>query len=263
MIHAVMLSGGLSSWCTAKRVIEKHGPADVRLIFADTLMEDEDLYRFLDESIPKLGAPLVRLCDGRTPWEVFHDVRFLGNSRIDPCSRILKRDLIRKWLDKHCSPGDTTVYLGFDWTEPHRMERAKKYWEPWTAEAPLMDPPYLDPPAMQEMCRADGMDPPRLYAMGFPHNNCGGFCVKAGHAQFKKLLKEFPCRYAYHEREEEIMRQYLGKDVAILKDRRGGMHKPLTLKALRERLQANENDLDPHDWGGCNCFDTIPEESTP
>ncbi len=30
-----------------------------------------------------------------------------------------------------------------------------------------------------------GIEPPRLYKMGFKHNNCGGACVKAGISQWK------------------------------------------------------------------------------
>ena len=50
MQHVVMFSGGAGSWMTAKRVAEKHGTDNLILLFADTLIEDEDLYRFLDEA---------------------------------------------------------------------------------------------------------------------------------------------------------------------------------------------------------------------
>ena len=50
MKHVVMFSGGAGSWAAAKRVAERHGTADLTLLFTDTLMEDEDLYRFLHEA---------------------------------------------------------------------------------------------------------------------------------------------------------------------------------------------------------------------
>ena len=93
----VSYSGGLGSFFAAKRLVKQHGKDNVAAVFADTKTEDEDLYRFLDESIAYLGIELFTIEDGRDVWQVFEDVRFLGNSRIDPCSRILKRDLIRKW----------------------------------------------------------------------------------------------------------------------------------------------------------------------
>ncbi len=61
-------------------------------------------------------------------------------------------------------------------------------------------------------------------------------------------------RYRYHEGREQELREHLGKDVAILRDRRGGKLKPLTLRAFRERLERNSGAFDRHDWGGCGCF---------
>lgn len=54
MRHLVMFSGGAGSYAAAKRVVAEHGPANTLLIFADTKMEDEDLYRFVGEAVAKL-----------------------------------------------------------------------------------------------------------------------------------------------------------------------------------------------------------------
>lgn len=255
MKHVVMFSGGAGSWYTAKRVAETRLQPndDLLLLFGDTKMEDEDLYRFLDEAAENVGGQLIRVVEGRNPWEVFFDVRYLGNTRIDPCSRILKRTILREWLEDNCEVSDTVVYLGIDWTEEHRFTKAQKYWEPWQTEAPLCDPPWMSKPDILEALTKEGIRQPRLYGMGFPHNNCGGFCIKAGMAHFKLLLEKMPERYRFHEEAEEELRQHLGKDVAILRDRRGGTVKPLTLRAFRRRLEGG-GDYDRHEWGGCACF---------
>lgn len=250
MKHVVMFSGGAGSWAAAKRVAEQRGTGDLTLLFADTLMEDEDLYRFLDEAAANVGGQLVKVAEGRDPWQVFFDRRFLGNTRVDPCSEELKRNFLRRWLEEHCAPQDTVVYLGFDWTEPHRMARAARHWVPWRMEAPLMHPPHR---LKEDLLAEAGIEPPLLYRLGFPHNNCGGFCIKAGHTHFKHLLRVMPDRYAYHERREQELRDYLGKDVATLRDRAGGVTKPLTLRDLRLRVEA-EQAVDADDWGGCGCF---------
>lgn len=251
MDHVVMFSGGVGSWAAAKRVVEKNGPEGVTLLFADTLIEDEDLYRFLDEAAANVGATLVRLAEGRTPWE---DVRFVGNTRVDPCSRILKRDLLRSYIESNFDPATTVVYLGIDWTEIHRFERARNYWLPWTVEAPLCDPPYIAKPDLLLSLIASGVAPPRLYGMGFPHNNCGGFCVKAGQAHFANLHAKLPDRYAAHEKAEADLRDHLGKDVAILRDRRGGKTRPYTLRQFRKERLEGSLQYDAFDWGGCGCF---------
>lgn len=247
----VLFSGGIGSWAAAHRAIARG--YDVELLFTDTRIEDEDLYRFLDDAEADLGVPLHRIADGRDVWEVFNDEGMIGNTRADICSRILKRDLARDWIDERWPEG-VTVVMGIDWTEIHRYERAKPRWEPHLLVAPLTEPPLMSKDEMKRWAYERGVEPPRLYDMGFPHNNCGGFCVKQGQAAFVNLLKTMPERYAYHEEKEADFREDTGKDVAILRDRRGGETKPLTLQQLREDYEAQPEQLVLDDWGGCGCM---------
>ncbi|WP_198164350.1 hypothetical protein, partial [Bradyrhizobium jicamae] len=69
-----------------------------------------------------IDAPLVRLADGRTPWQIFRDEKIIGNSRIDPCSKILKRKLSERWLKENRDPATTALVFGIDWTEKHRFD---------------------------------------------------------------------------------------------------------------------------------------------
>jgi hypothetical protein len=250
VMHLVMFSGGVCSWAAAKRVVEQHGAENTVLLFADTKMEDEDLYRFLHEAAANVGAPLVRIADGRTPWEVMRDHNCIAKPRMDMCSRELKRELLDKWRNEHCVP-DATVHLGISWDEAHRLEKVRALCAPWHYEAPMCDAPYLSKAQMLDALKGEGICPPRLYAMGFPHNNCGGFCVKAGQAHFAHLLRMMPDRYRYHEAKEEEMRQRVG-DYSILRDRTGGTTKTLTLRTLRERIEA-QGEFDVFEWGGCGC----------
>lgn len=256
MKRIVMFSGGAGSWAAAKRIADRCGTEGLTLLFTDTLIEDADLYRFLTEAAANVGAPLVRIAEGRTPWQVFFDERFLGNSRVDPCSKILKRQMADRWLAENCDKADTTVYVGIDWTEEHRYTalRDRRAAQGWHYEAPLCEAPYIDKRDVMAWLKREGIAPPRLYAMGFAHNNCGGFCVKAGQGHFATLLRELPERYAEHEANEERIRVFLGKDVSMLTDRRGdGVKKPLTLRALRERIQSGAQ-IDAFEIGGCGCF---------
>lgn len=249
-----MFSGGIGSWAAARRVADESGTDDLMLLFADTKTEDEDLYRFVDEAAADIGGELVRITEGRDIWQVFRDERMMGSSRLDPCSKLLKRKPMRRWLDDNMDPANTTVYLGIDWSEQHRLDRALHHWHPWQVRAPLCDPPYLTRDDHIAALRARGIEPPRLYSWGMPHNNCGGFCVKAGISQFVRLLEVAPERYAYHEAQEQSFREMIGKDVAILRDRSGGGSTPLTMAALRERHQSGES-LPMFDWGGCACLE--------
>lgn len=336
--HVIFFSGGLGSWATAKRVVEKHGIKDLYLVFQDTLIEDEDLYRFMIEAIKdiyqygdvsgllrlvqdlpeiKIGMteedwrirklildeiaytihnlyPNVHwLMDGRDVWEVFKDVRYLGNSRVAPCTHKLKQEISKAWLLDNFSSEDTVLYLGIDWTEKHRMEAPKKNWKPYEVKYPMGEEPYVMKDELMIECEKVGIRVPRLYKLGFSHNNCGGFCVKAGQAHFINLLKNMPERYAYHEHKEQQMRKFLDKDVSILSRSKvvkkwvdpiaesiddidpeqlekmkpedlfnalfGGEVKvnekySLTLKQLREEHEAKSAEIDYEDFGGCGCF---------
>lgn len=253
--HVVQFSGGAGSWATARVVVDEiAGPDDeVVLLFADTLIEDADLYRFLEQASANLGLPITRVVEGRTPWQVFNDKKYIGNTRIDPCSYYLKRLPLREWMEQHCDPEDTLVYLGIDFTEAHRYDKARRYWEPWRVEAPLIDERPLDKQQQLDWLQREGIDLPRLYRMGFSHNNCGGFCIKAGMGHFKQLLEELPEVYAHHEEQENAFRARFNKDVSILRDRSGGRVRSLPLEVLRRRVESGDPTIDAQDIGGCGC----------
>ncbi|MFE9064848.1 hypothetical protein [Streptomyces violaceusniger] len=262
MKHVVMWSGGITSWAVARLVVERYGPENVTLLFADTLIEDEDLYVFNEKASAQLGVPITRVADGRDPWQVFEDKRWLGNTRIAQCSLELKLKVCRDWLEASTDPADTVLYVGIDWTETHRLPAIVKGWLPWKTLAPLAEPPYRDKQQILAEARSVGLDIPRLYKLGFAHNNCGGACVKGGQAQWARLLAVFPERYARAEAAEEKMRRLLGKDVSILRDRTGGTTRPLTLATLRTRIEQDRTDqlsFDYLDWGGCGCFTDTAE----
>ena len=252
MKHVINFGGGLYSWAAARRVVDTFGTKDVTLLFADTKMEDADMPRFLLECSQNLGISLTVIQDGRTPWEVFKDERFLGNSRVDPCSKILKRQLLDKWHKDNCDPLDTVIYVGLGWDEYHRVERFKRRLENWTVSAPLCEPPYLTKNQIASLAESFSIQAPRLHREGFPHNNCGGFCIKAGQAQFKRLLQVRPELYAFHEGKEQEFRTFIGKDVSILREQSKGVERSLTLRVLRERIE-KQLPIDEFDWGGCGC----------
>lgn len=255
--HIVQFSTGAGSAEVAWRVVAQHGPENVVLLAADTLVEDEDNWRFGYEVAGVLGLTITRLADGRTPMEVGRDARVVPNNRMAVCSRVLKRDLLRSHMEANYDPSDSVVYLGFDWTEVHRLDAAQPHWIPWTIEAPLIHPPYLHKSELLQLWRDRGIEPPALYDQGFAHANCGGACVRGGQAQWQRLLTVNRPRFMEWEAEEEVTRSLLGKDVAILRDRRGGQTKPMSLRLFRSRLEADSCAFDPEDIGPCGCTEEI------
>lgn len=269
MKRVFQFSGGRGSWATARRYVDQHGIDDVTLLFADTLAEDPDLYRFLADAAADIGVPVTRVCDGRTPEQVDVDRRWLSNSRVAQCSLELKIKPCRRWLEENCDPADTVLYVGIDWTETERIPGIVQGWAPWVVETPLTSPPYVNKYQIDDELRRRGIEPPLLNRLGYPHNNCGGACVRGGQAQWVKLYRTHPDRFAAKESHEQRMREMLGAEVAILRSRIGGESRPLPLSVLRRQIETADAGgppalFDRDDWGGCGCltdFTSTPEKA--
>lgn len=254
MKHIIQFSGGIGSFFTAKRVIEKYGKDNVILLFCDTLIEDEDLYRFIEDSKKYFQCEFVRVCDGRTPFQVYKDVKFLGNSRVAHCTKLLKTKQAKEWLKNNYSPDECTLYVGIDWTENHRCKAIIENWKPYTVEFPMCNKPYLTKWDMQNELKSIGIKLPHLYELGFSHNNCGGFCCKAGQGHWAKVLEKMPEKFKYYENQEQEIIKLIGKDVSMMKKRKNGETYTYTLKQLREDYETDKSQIDMCDIGGCGCF---------
>lgn len=274
MLHVVNFSGGLCSFWAAHRVVQKHGPENVVLLFADTLIEDEDLYAFNEQASQILGVPITRIVEGRTPWQLFRDRGMIGNNLKPLCSDELKRMPLDAWHEKNCldineevqaqipmfhdGRKPATIYLGFDWTEPHRLSDLRKQKPFWRVEAPMTEEPIWDKKQMESEASALGLTIPRAYRLGFPHNNCGMRCVRAGITHFVHLYHVLPEKFWEWAWEEDATRRLFKHRgintewAVILKDRRNGHSRPLTLRALARRIAAGEK-FPRYDWGGCGC----------
>lgn len=258
MHHIISYSGGVGSALTAEIVIDQFPHDTVELLFADTLVEDQDLYRFNNDIEKLLRRKITAIADGRTPWQVFEDVKYIGNTRIDPCSMHLKRMLIRKYLRTNHAPENVTVWVGIDMLEEHRLQPMIERNAPYKYRSILIENNVMLSDTLKKLwCEQKGITPPRLYAMGFSHNNCGGFCVKAGLAHFKNLWEKLPEVYLDNERQQEEamarnpnLRPFLRKHV-------NGKLTYLTMKQYRENFLTRSielNEDERFEFGGCGCI---------
>ena len=334
----VMYGGGLTSYEVAKRAIEQYGRSATEIWFADTRTEDEDLYRFNRDVEHLLGKPLRVFDQGMDIWEVFRQQRFLGNSRIDPCSKYLKRVPLRRALEQEypnyqchtclkpwkkgdkttsviefggemeeikicvdCSEKDSDyskaikkfnsgtekgtldptqlrvvansfrgriercsedgrfvrIVLGMDIIQDcDRLFRAEMYWKPFNVWFPLAEEPYVNKIDIIQALKEKGVNAPRLYAEGFEHNNCGGFCVKAGMGQMAHLYKRMPERFLYHEQKEQEFQEFIGEKVTILSQTTKGVRRNLSLRELRGRIEAGE-DFSFSKGMACACLNPV------
>ena len=293
LTNIVFYSGGTGSFMAAERVFNE----DTHLLFTDTLIEHNDLYRFLIDSIEHfykvdmssirplidqlvhvaddlalrkaqlrvIQASVNALCpkfhwlryevngDGVSPWDIFNNDRYIGNSRVAKCSTIIKQRLARDYIRDNFTQGEFNVVLGIDWTEVHRMAAPRENWNKLANDTlfPLCDAPYIDKEVHFERLNQLGIDIPHLYKIGAAHNNCGGFCVRGGQAHFKNLLENDPKLFDYHAEEEAKLIEVIGKDVSILRKTVKGVRVTLPLNELK-----NEHSIDKFDLGACGCFVT-------
>lgn len=266
----VFYSGGKMSWAAGKRAAAKYGAENTTLLFTDTLIEAPDCYRFLREGAANIGAELVWIKDGRTPFQVFRDEKLLGSKKHDPCSKMLKRRPAERWLRENRDPADTALVFGIDWQEDHRFDGPPRTGKDertgvknrygrmgWQhVEAPMMDSPWMRHSDIDDWLEREGIRRSVSYAEGFSHDNCGGGCVKAGRAHWRHLLRTRPAVFAMWEREEaEFNASRPGKKLqTILNTERPGLPSLLvTLREFRESVEGGAQ-VDMFDVGGCGCF---------
>ncbi len=268
MKHVVQMSSGVASAYVAQLVVDRYGRDDVIALFADVARdggewwegEDPDNYRFLSDVIGVIDIDLVTVKDGRGVWGLAEEMNMIPNNRAPFCSRVLKHEPCRAWLDANCDPEDTILYVGIDLSEAHRCENITERWSPYVVEYPLMWKPLKLKTDAMDWCRKIGVSPPRMYSEGFQHANCAGACVRMGNGAAEHLLRERPAVFKALEAREEAMRGRLG-DVAMLVDRRGltpgDSRRPFPLSALRSEIEEREA-TQPRlfdDMGCGRCFD--------
>lgn len=214
---------------------------------------------------------LVWIVEGRDIWEIFRDRRYLGNSERDPCSLVAKRQVLADWRSANCHRvgelfGLPDVFIvGIGDHEKHRfygdarsigIQRANAA-DGWIYEAPLLSEPQDGEYGLfYGPLESFGPAAPRLYDLGYMHNNCGGFCCKAGQAHWQNRFIVQPERFAYDAMMERKVAAYLGGDFSMLTDRRGGEKKPHRLDAFAERLRADPKLKIEYEGGdsGCGCM---------
>lgn len=208
----IFFSGGLSSFAVAHEIKIKYPDDNIVLYFTDTLWEDEDLYRFINEVSDKLQLPMLTHSLGIDPVMLMIKQRIIFNSRMGNCSTILKMKVasnfikkgilppIEKWRNKHYLKAENftdnaTLYFGIDFTESHRVRAIRDNWLPFETQFPLVKE-FIDIDKLLDVYK---ISKPRMYLMGFTHNNCKGRCVKAGKGHYKLLFNED------HKTFEELM----------------------------------------------------------
>lgn len=255
--HVGMLSSGVSSFiaCTLMKAEAERLGHEAVLLFTDTQMEDQDCYRFLDECEGYLGLPLHRLQHPvGNPFDLFDQQGVLGSDRIPVCSRILKREQTEKFARE----GDT-LWWGIDIEENHRAEPIERNWlaRGIASRFPLIETLSTHQGRFEKLA-AIGIKPPRMYALGFAHANCGGICVRGKLGHWAHLYRTWPERYAYAEQREREWQELHSKQNTILRKSVRGERQNMSLREYREDYLEGQlfTDTEHHDSGSCACMES-------
>lgn len=181
-------------------------PADnILLYFTDTLWENEDSYRFINESSDKLELPLLTHSIGINPIQLMFEKKIMYNSRMADCSKYLKMRVAADYLKKNKIPKiqtwrnkaslknldfitNATVYFGIGIEELHREGPIVENWKPFKVRMPLIEE-SID---IRKSLKTYNIKQPELYDLEFSHNNCNGRCVKAGQGHYRNLKRKMP-----------------------------------------------------------------------
>ena len=269
MKHIVSVGGGITSTLLLPlKVIEKYGRDNVVLVMA-MLKNDESSARPLVEAVERyLDMPIERITANSLIgkrgwryvshewavydiWDVFNRTGMMGSTLADPCSRMLKREVLAAYM-ADMLPG-CVLHVGITVDEIDRMLAIRRNWGRIRVEADLADDPTLTREKATAECERLLGFVPELYRRANSHNNCAGFCVKAGHAQMARLLFYDRAEYLRHEANELAHQQRFNHAATIMRDRitRNGIVEstPLTLQAFRQRMETRWSGMmfDPFD----------------
>jgi hypothetical protein len=244
MRHVVSFSTGLSSALTVERVLGRYGRQDTTVVFMDTLIEDPDNYRFMEEMEARWELEIVILREGRDPYQFASDQNMIFNQLVHRCTQTLKIKPFMAYLKT--LPEKPVIYLGIDYSEVHRCQAITRSYNAagYQVDYPLLWKPIEKRPYPYVARQDWGIEPPRMYSEGYTHANCGGSCFAQGQGDWLRTLTISPGLYRKREKWEAAMRQRPGPSQhAILRDQSNHKVTPLTLQELRERYQSKNIDV--------------------
>ena len=242
--HVISVGGGLSSTIELPLLLVERYPNDqIDMVICALAGESPDLWRMVDWVEQRTSIKVHRIA--WTPykrshhykqhnnywvngpqwawadiWDAFRHTGRMGSSLADPCSRMLKRETMLRFMQDFYDPAHTTLHVGITADEIDRMLAIRKNWQRsgWDVQAPLAEYENRSKANKRSLELLGWV--PFVYSWGGAHNNCNGFCVKAGHAQMARLLHYAPDVFNYHaQRELEFQRNY-DTDATIMRDRK-------------------------------------------
>lgn len=224
--HIVLFSGGAASSCIACLVAQEH--KDTILLHTPTYSEHPDADRFRKQVANYIGLPITIQADGRDIWQLIDDENCLPSNWIPFCTRILKQEQTKKFIQN--LNDDFILYYGYGVDEWRRVQKQSVRFEQigWKAQYPLFERKISDLQVKDTIKNVWRICLPEPYKY-LEHNNCIP-CWKGGKGHFQRVAKYYP--------------EYFLK--AIEKEKQIGhtVFKDCTLQDIWDEVQAKKNQVD-------------------
>jgi len=192
-------SCGASSAVATMLAIRKHG--NIKICYTHIDDQHPDTLRFLKDCQDWFGI-VIDIDYGivRSVNDACLKAGFVNSPFGAPCTRILKRDVRKKWEREN--KGRHTYIWGFDLNEKDRADRVVENMPEHDHEFPLIEN-YYDKKMTHGLLEHAGIKRPIMYDLGYPNNNCIG-CVKGGMGYWNKIRQDFPEVFEQRCKLEEI-----------------------------------------------------------
>lgn len=247
MNKVAWFSGGVASAVTCYLALQEDPTCDI--VFLDTLNEDDDTYRFMDDCERWYGKSIERVQDGRTPIDIWEwKLGFNFPNVVSPCTEHLKIKMRQKFQKEKLYQEH---FFGFDVTEAKRAFSFKKHNPELKGRFPLIERELT-----KEMCfeivETAGIQLPYSYRIGFNNNNClKTGCINGGIGYWREFRNKFPDRFEFTASLEHKISSKKGKPIRANKD--------FFLKKNPEFPEIkclDDMGAGRHDWilGDCNGF---------
>lgn len=184
------------------------------IAYCNTGSEDGDNERFMLDCEKWFERPVTRLQNSKykDTWTLWEKRKWLSGPEGAPCTGELK---IQPRLE--FQRVDDIHVFGYtaDANDIRRAQAMRENWPELNISTPLIDR-GITKAACLAMIMSAGIEPPRVYAMGFPNANCIP-CVKATSPSYWALVrKEFPIEF---QRMAEMSRRF-GAKLSRINDER-------------------------------------------
>lgn len=183
----------------ATKLALAEGP--VEIVYCHVREEHPDNMRFKDDCEKWFGQEIKVIRNEKyngSIYEVFEKTRYLVGVAGAPCTRLLKKEMRKKFEQ----PGDRQVF-GYTLEEQDRVDRfidANNDVNLWSI---LIEKSLTKQDCLAILERA-GIELPVMYKLGYQNNNCIG-CVKGGLGYWNKIRHDFPEQFERMANMERII----------------------------------------------------------